>query len=521
MNTETDAARSWSLKRLVLVVLTIAVSLLMGQSLLNSWNQPQVANRLQLYQSDLLLQASVWQAEAFPPEQRQALRQGLLGKDPVQNALSDYQSVRQTAAAAIARAEGQLTDLDVSAATDEGKPVSRRLQASVAQQQALLGELDLRLGLLLASQDQTAAAIAQWQQVQALLPATASAQTAAALSQLWQPAGSSPATALAEMEPLFTQTLEGWFRYRALEKLYAAQHQDERQLSLLASEQAQAEQKLIKLALIGTVPALGAIAGTGLLLGLLIQRLLQPERSPLRLQTGSAWEIPWDAEIVWQVLVVGFFFVGQIALPLLLGSFGLGFASFSSRGRAIYSLVYYLLMAAAGVGVLAWSIWPYRPLPPALFRFSLKGRGWLWGFGGYLVALPLMLSVSLLNQQLWQGQGGSNPLLQTVLEEQDSIALLVFFLTAAIAAPLFEETLFRGFLLPSLTRYMPTWAAIGLSGLIFAAAHLSLSEVLPLTLLGVILGFVYARSRNLLAPMLLHSAWNSVTMIGLFILGSR
>ena len=78
---------------------------------------------------------------------------------------------------------------------------------------------------------------------------------------------------------------------------------------------------------------------------------------------------------------------------------------------------------------------------------------------------------------------------------------------------------FRGFLLPSLTKYMTAGWAIGLSGLIFAAAHLSLSEVLPLTLLGCILGGVYSRSRNLLSPMLLHSLWNSATMLGLFILG--
>ena len=131
-----------------------------------------------------------------------------------------------------------------------------------------------------------------------------------------------------------------------------------------------------------------------------------------------------------------------------------------------------------------------------------------------------MLTVSVLNQQIWQGQGGSNPLLQTVLEAQDPLALAIFFTTALVAAPLFEEFLFRGFLLPSLTRYMPVWGAIAVSSLIFAIAHLSLSEVLPLAVLGGVLGIVYTRSRNLLAPMLLHSAWNSVTMLGLFLLGS-
>ncbi|HEY9737143.1 MAG TPA: CPBP family glutamic-type intramembrane protease [Trichocoleus sp.] len=516
MTPETKALGPFSLKRLVLVTLTILVGVVMGQSLVSSWSQPQVASRLQLYQTDLLLQGSAWQAEALPEEQRSAIRAGLLGRDPVQAALEEYQEVRQTAKNAIARSQQQIQELNVAAATDEGKPLSRRLQASVTQQQNLLSELDLRIGLLQAQQDKTEAAIQQWQQVKTLVPAdTHQAQTAIALINLWQNRPSENA------QQQFNQDLEGWFRYRALEKLYTVNEQLEQRAALLSEEQAVAEQKLVKLGLVGIVPALGALTGAGLLVGLLVQRVTRGAQSLLMRHAGERWEIPWDAEIIWQVLVVGFFFVGQIALPLLLGSLGLNVSAFSNRARAFYSMAYYLLMAAGGIGVLAWSIRPYRPLSRDLFRLDLKGRWWLWGLGGYLVALPLMLGVSLINQQLWQGQGGSNPLLQTVLEEQDPVALLVFLLTAAVAAPLFEEALFRGFLLPSLTRYMPAWGAIGLSAFIFAAAHLSLSEVLPLTLLGVVLGFVYTRSRNLLAPMLLHSAWNSVTMLGLFILGSR
>lgn len=517
MNTETDAAKPFSLKRLVLTTLTLIVGVVIGQSLISSWNQPQVASRLQLYQTDLLLQASVWQGDFLSPEQQTLIREGLLGKEPLKTALEEYQDVRKTAEGAIARSQDQLADLALPAATDEGKPLSRRLQASVNQQQALVSELDLRIGLLEAYGGTPDAAVKTWKQVSSQdVPASPRRQTAETLINLWQ---NQPVSELAE--PQFRQTLEGWFRYRALEKFYQAKALPEQSKTLLAQEQAEAEQKLLKLALIGTVPAIGALLGTGLLVWLLVQRLTQGSQSLLMRNAGMRWEIPWNGEIIWQVLIVGFFFIGQIALPLLLGSLGIGFANFSSRARAFYSMAYYLLMAAGGIGVLVWSLRPYRPIPSDVFRFNFKERWWLWGLGGYLVALPLMLGVSLLNQQLWQGQGGSNPLLQTVLEEQDSVALLVFFLTAAVAAPLFEETLFRGFLLPSLTRYLPTWGAIGLSSFIFAAAHLSLSEVVPLTVLGIILGFIYTRTRNLLAPMLLHSAWNSVTMLGLFILGSR
>ncbi|NEP08220.1 MAG: CPBP family intramembrane metalloprotease, partial [Okeania sp. SIO4D6] len=69
-------------------------------------------------------------------------------------------------------------------------------------------------------------------------------------------------------------------------------------------------------------------------------------------------------------------------------------------------------------------------------------------------------------------------------------------------------------------KYMPVWGAIVASGFLFAIAHLNISEVLPLAVLGIILGVVYTRSRNLLSSMLLHSLWNTGTLLSLYILGS-
>jgi membrane protease YdiL (CAAX protease family) len=177
-------------------------------------------------------------------------------------------------------------------------------------------------------------------------------------------------------------------------------------------------------------------------------------------------------------------------------------------------------MALGGILVLYFSLKAFLPLPPGWFKFKLISNWFVWGFGGYLIAIPLVLLVSLINQQIWHGQGGSNPILFLALQAQDRVALAIFFITASLAAPIFEEIMFRGFLLPSLTRYMSVSTAIILSAFIFAIAHLSLSEVLPLATLGIILGVIYTRSRNLLAPMLLHSLWNSGTLISLFVLGS-
>jgi membrane protease YdiL (CAAX protease family) len=323
---------------------------------------------------------------------------------------------------------------------------------------------------------------------------------------------------------MLKQNLDSWFRYRSLAQLYKLQQRQDALTDLQAAQQATAERALTNLAIVGGIPAISGLLGTGILLFLLGQWVVRRKQSLLAPEGMAAWTVPWDGEIVWQVLIFGFFLVGQILLPLGLGVFqqaaGFNPATLSERARAFYILMNYLLLAAGGLVVLYFSIRTFLPLPDGWFQTKLRSRWFLWGIGGYFAALPLVILISLVNQKIWQGQGGSNPILPIALEGKDQGAFVLFCVTAAIAAPIFEEILFRGFLLPSLTRYMPVWGAIVLSSFIFALAHLSLSEVLPLMVLGMVLGFVYSRSRNLLASMLLHSLWNSGTLLSLFVLGS-
>ncbi|MBD3881646.1 CPBP family intramembrane metalloprotease [Phormidium tenue FACHB-886] len=504
------------LKRLFLGAIALVVLLMLSSSLLGSLGEPQITSRLQLYQTDLLLHATELNSGDLAES-----RNAVLGADPLGEALKQYQEVRQTAATNLQQFQKRLQQPAVSenpstlpetGATRRSNP-QQQIQTAIRQQRELLYQLDLRIGILQAQQNQLGAAVGTWKAIDPAAPQPV-LSAAAVLSGLW----SDPPRLLPDAEPTLQKSLDGWFRYKALARLYELQQRSDVLATLQAAEQQVAQQTLIKLALVGTLPVFAGVAGLVLLLVLGGRWLL---RKPSPLTENEPWSVPWDWETIAQVLLVGFFLMGQIVIPVLVQALGTEFvAALGTRARAAYTLTYYLLMASSGLAVLYFSIRPYFPLPPDWFRLTGK-RSWvLWGAGGYLVALPLMLMTSVINQQIWQGQGGSNPLLQIVLEEGDPVALLLFFLTAAIAAPVFEELLFRGFLLTSLTRYMPVWGAIALSSLIFATAHLSFSEILPLSVLGSVLGFVYTRSRGLLAPMLLHSLWNSVTMIGLFLLGS-
>lgn len=509
-----------TVKRALLSGLTLIAVWLIGLDLLSSWNQPQVLSRIELYQSNLRLQASELQRE---DQNVMASKRALVEADPVKAALEQYQKAHQQTIESLEQAQ-------IAAATQDLDPdAARRSTEAELKLARLRDDLAVNLGLLQTAQADVAAALTTWktaqkQIAQAQLPVNPKTQTQkevlAVLVGLW----SQPAQLLPEAEQTVRQALNGWFRDRALAQLYQLQQREDALQTLQATQQQAAQTAFESLAIISGIPVVSSLIGVGLLLFVIAQWFVQRKTALLAPETLPQWETPWDGEVIWQVLIFGFFLIGQLILPVVIGGLKqvgvLGFASANSEGQAAFILLNYVLLTVGSLGVLYWSIKPYLPLGGAWFRFNWGDRWWLWGIGGYFAALPLVIAISVINQKIWQGQGGSNPILPIALEERNNLAIIIFFVTATIAAPIFEEILFRGFLLSSLTRYFPTWGAIALSSLIFAIAHLSLSEVLPLTVLGMVLGFVYARSQNLLASMLLHGLWNSGTLLSLVILGA-
>jgi uncharacterized protein len=519
-----------SVRRILLSILTIFILFKLIFSLIDTFDRPQIQGKFELYQTDLVLIASEWKPTA-DLEGLGALKTGIVGADVLKSATQQYQNVRSSDETAIDNLNRSLADLapaESNANTKQSLAIQTNLiNKTITAAKLEIDKIDLRIGILQAANNQPQQAIATWQKVITTSQQSSSKNVATSLVEIWkQPAGIDKNTA-PQIEAEITTNFKGWFRDRVLTQLYIDLDDRAALVQLNTTEQIKAKNATIEVALITVPRVIIGLSGVGLIVFFMVRLIIlaiqqRAERSLSQVLLANItipWTTPWDWEIVWQVFMVGFFFVGQFLLPTFFSAI-VNPSTLTTRGQGIYVFSSYVLMSGLGIGVLYLSIKSYFPLPPDWFKFNWKSNWLLWGIGGYLVANPIVIIVSLINEKIWHGQGGSNPLLQIVLEGKDSIALWLFFGTAAVAAPLFEEFLFRGFLLPSLTRYVPVWAAIGISGLIFGVAHLSLSEILPLTTLGIILGIVYVRTRNLLAPMLLHSLWNSSTLASLFILGN-
>ena len=81
----------------------------------------------------------------------------------------------------------------------------------------------------------------------------------------------------------------------------------------------------------------------------------------------------------------------------------------------------------------------------------------------------------------------------------------------ALAAPILEEYLYRGVILESYRRYLPFWAAAGLSALLFAVSHLNWQQGIHAFLLGLWTAYLCRRTGRMLYPVLAHMTNNCLS----------
>ncbi|HYG73979.1 MAG TPA: CPBP family glutamic-type intramembrane protease [Planctomycetota bacterium] len=82
---------------------------------------------------------------------------------------------------------------------------------------------------------------------------------------------------------------------------------------------------------------------------------------------------------------------------------------------------------------------------------------------------------------------------------------------AVIAAPLFEEFIFRGLVYRGLRRSVAPYVAVLASAGVFAIVHPPLS-VIPVFVLGTVAGISFERTRLLLAPIVAHMVYNGIVV---------
>ena len=101
------------------------------------------------------------------------------------------------------------------------------------------------------------------------------------------------------------------------------------------------------------------------------------------------------------------------------------------------------------------------------------------------------------------------------VQQQYGHSILLALPVVCVAAPIVEETVFRGVLYRWLRGVVPVNIAMVVSAAIFAAAHAIALLFLPLFGFGVLLAWIYERSRSIWPGVLVHALFNLVGIIGI------
>jgi membrane protease YdiL (CAAX protease family) len=133
-----------------------------------------------------------------------------------------------------------------------------------------------------------------------------------------------------------------------------------------------------------------------------------------------------------------------------------------------------------------------------------------------IITLPIALSLTELSAKiLRQFQVSVEPqqVVRVMQTANSRWQLVLHGLAAVFLAPFVEELFFRGILYPSIKQRGFRKLALWGTSIFFALTHSNLMIFLPLTVLAIILTFLYETTQNLLAPIITHSLFNAANFV--------
>jgi len=169
----------------------------------------------------------------------------------------------------------------------------------------------------------------------------------------------------------------------------------------------------------------------------------------------------------------------------------------------------YVFLLSALYLVIAWRYG--EPFWSALgWNFPVPRAGLLLAAGP-----ALTISLSALGVLLRVPSDGSQ--IESLINSRASLAVVILF--GVLLAPIFEETLFRGFLLPLLARSAGPQLGILLTAVPFALLHGAQNRwawqpVVLIGLAGMVFGYVRYKTGSTTAAFLMHSAYNAMGFVG-------
>lgn len=132
---------------------------------------------------------------------------------------------------------------------------------------------------------------------------------------------------------------------------------------------------------------------------------------------------------------------------------------------------------------------------------------------GLMPLLTLVVSVNFFIFHSLNIQSEPMKAITLIMKEKSIVNLCIWFIEAVIIAPIFEEFIFRGLIYGSLRKRFSFGLSALFSAVFFSLLHNNIFYFLPILTLGTFFSYAYERTKNILAPMCLHTLHNFLIFI--------
>jgi uncharacterized protein len=223
-------------------------------------------------------------------------------------------------------------------------------------------------------------------------------------------------------------------------------------------------------------------------------------------RSGEFPSFRWGAAEAWMAIALtGFFLLTAAA------SFGREPAKIDLRALESSLALYF------GIVVFVIGFLVMRNVPLAV-AFGLNPARWprLLGLSALALALafPAIYAAQWTAYTLLGPETAPQPIVSFLMENPGWRERLPVFVIALVAAPLTEELVFRGCLYGVVRQRLGRLAAILGTSVVFALIHAHAATIPALFVLAVALALLYEATGSLWAPVLAHSAFNALNVLG-------
>ena len=218
--------------------------------------------------------------------------------------------------------------------------------------------------------------------------------------------------------------------------------------------------------------------------------------------TAQISQVPWGPiDVVFGVAAA---VIGTFLVLVFLGAVGEELDSFNPWALSLLELV--MLAAAWNFGVRKYRV-RWRALgvtwPTSRRAFVLP---WL-ALLGSLVFTGVYSSVVAAAEVDWLLPP---PVPGSLLGE--GLDRLLNILVIGLLGPFVEEVFFRGFVLAGLTRSLGVGRAVVVSSALFGISHGAIGVIIPVFVTGLLLSWLYVKTKSVWPPVLAHSAQNLLAL---------